>query len=84
MRWPAAWLARELTPILVVGGLVVTGVLDHISRPGVLRALRHTSFKGDDPFDETTMVDDHGPQPEEAAAAPDAPDAQQGKAPALV
>ena len=27
LRWPAAWLARELTPMLVVGGLVVTVVL---------------------------------------------------------
>ncbi len=27
LRWPAAWIARELTPFLVVAGVVVTGAL---------------------------------------------------------
>lgn len=27
VRWPASWVARELTPLLVVGGLLYSGVL---------------------------------------------------------
>lgn len=27
VRWPASWVARELTPLLIVGGVLVTGLL---------------------------------------------------------
>lgn len=37
---------------------------------GVDRAQLDRVLAGEDPFDETTMVDDHGPAPEEQAAAP--------------
>lgn len=37
LRWPAAWLARELTPMLVIGGLALTGVL------AALGALEHAT-----------------------------------------
>ncbi len=37
---------------------------------GLDRAQLDRVLAGDDPFDETTMVDDHGPAPEETASAP--------------
>jgi aerobic C4-dicarboxylate transport protein len=50
---------------------------------GVDRAQLDRVLAGDDPFDETTMVDDHGPAPEEQAAADSGAEARE-KDPALV